>query len=321
MIRFLTVRSNFSRGVLAAVAAMGLVLAGMADANARGGKGGSIGSRGSKTYQAPPSTNTTPGQTQGIQRSMTQPGAAVAGAATSATAAATQAAKGSMVRNLLLGGLIGAGLASVFGTGALANVLGFLLQGLLIAGIVMLGIALFRRMSGATPAPATAAAVSGQAARRPDQNLQRTAMGGLGGSAPALQLVDADFDAFQRLLTEVQGAYGANDIDALGKRVTPEMLSYFAAELDDNRKQGLRNELGPVTLLQGDLSEAWREAGSEYATVAMRYSLTDATVDRNGNVVSGDRNRPQEVTEVWTFRRDPNAGPSGWELSAIQQTA
>lgn len=321
MIRFLSIRSKLTRSALVAVAVVGLVIGGIADADARGGKGGSVGSRGSKTFQAPPSTTTAPGQAQGIQKSMTQPGA-VAGAATAgaATAAASQAAKGSMMRNLLLGGLIGAGLASVFGAGALANVLGFLLQGLLIAGVVMLGIMLFRRLMGgaATPAAATASASTARA-NPAQQPLQRAAVGGLGG-APALQLADADFDTFQRLLTEVQAAYGRADVDALGDRMTPEMLSYFAGELEDNRKKGVRNELGPVSLLQGDLSEAWREAGSDYATVAMRYSLTDAMIDRNGTVISGDRNRAQDVTELWTFRRDPNAGSAKWELSAIQQT-
>jgi predicted lipid-binding transport protein (Tim44 family) len=51
----------------------------------------------------------------------------------------------------------------------------------------------------------------------------------------------------------------------------------------------------------------------------MRYSLKDVTLDRTtGRVVDGDRDRPQEVTEVWTFRRD-NGGP--WKVSAIQQAA
>jgi predicted lipid-binding transport protein (Tim44 family) len=76
-----------------------------------------------------------------------------------------------------------------------------------------------------------------------------------------------------------------------------------------------------VKLLQGDLAEAWHEAGSDYATVAMRFAIVDATVDRaTGRVVSGDRNTPQEVTEIWTFRRDDRDPKQGWQLSAIQQS-
>jgi predicted lipid-binding transport protein (Tim44 family) len=38
-----------------------------------------------------------------------------------------------------------------------------------------------------------------------------------------------------------------------------------------------------------------------------------------GRVVSGDRAVSQEVTEVWTFRRDHRDPAPGWQLSAIQQ--
>jgi predicted lipid-binding transport protein (Tim44 family) len=70
-------------------------------------------------------------------------------------------------------------------------------------------------------------------------------------------------------------------------------------------------------LLQGDLAEAWREGETDYASVAMRYSLIDKTVDRaTGRLVEGSES-PTEATEVWTFLR-PRGG--NWELSAIQQT-
>ena len=117
-----------------------------------------------------------------------------------------------------------------------------------------------------------------------------------------------------------RAAYGRENTDALGAMTTPEMLSYFSQDLAENAKKGVRNELSDAKLLQGDLAEAWQEAGSDYATVAMRYSLVDAMVDRTtGRVVSGDRAAPQEVTEVWTFRRDDRDPGQGWQLSAIQQ--
>ena len=95
------------------------------------------------------------------------------------------------------------------------------------------------------------------------------------------------------------------------------MAGYFQEELNDNARNNAINKISDVRLLQGDLAEAWREGPTDYATVAMRYSLKDATVDRTtGRVVEGDRDNPQEVVELWTFRRD-NGGP--WKVSAIQQ--
>ena len=141
-------------------------------------------------------------------------------------------------------------------------------------------------------------------------------------SGPTLAIGQADLDTFEKLLGDIQTAYGREDIEQLGEKTTPEMLSYFSQDLAENTKQGVHNEVSGVKLLQGDLSEAWRENGLEYATVAMRFSIIDAMVDRaNGRVVSGDRTRPTEATELWTFRRDDRARTDGWQLSAIQQAA
>lgn len=318
MSRLMTTR--IASAAVAAIAGLGLM---MTLADARPGGGGSSGSRGSKTFQAPPSTNTAPGTAAPMQKSITQPGTvkpSVAAPAAGATAAAAQAARPSLMRNLLLGGLMGAGLAMLFGSGTFAAVAGFILQTLLIGGLIALAVMFFRSRRSGTPALASATAAP---TSQPAASLNaRQGMGFGGGAEPPLQLADADFDAFGRLLGDIQLAYGRGELKALETRTTPEMLSYFASELDTNKRKGVHNEIGGPKLLQGDLSEAWREGNDDYATVAMRYAITDATVDvASGNVVSGSRTEPQTVTEIWTFRRTRNAGPQAWELSAIQQTA
>ena len=84
-----------------------------------------------------------------------------------------------------------------------------------------------------------------------------------------------------------------------------------------NRARNDVNKVSDVKLLQGDLAEAWREGDTDYASVAMRFSLVDKTLDRStGRLVEGSE-QPTEATEVWTFVR-PRGG--NWELSAIQQT-
>jgi predicted lipid-binding transport protein (Tim44 family) len=226
-------------------------------------------------------------------------------------------------RGVLMGGLVAAALASIFGFGALASVLGFVLQAALIAGIVYLVLMFIRGRS--QPALARAASSGSKDRASPTDFLQRQTKAygsAAGSSASAVNVSQQDLDTFERLLGEIQDAYGREDVDRLGALTTPEMLSYFSADLADNAKRGVRNEIGEVKLLQGDLSEAWRENGSEYATVAMRYALTDAIVDRSkGSVISGDPAKPTQTTEFWTFRRDDRDRPADWQLSAIQQAA
>jgi predicted lipid-binding transport protein (Tim44 family) len=123
-----------------------------------------------------------------------------------------------------------------------------------------------------------------------------------------------DFNAFERLLGEIEAAYSAEDLGRLRTLATPEMVSYMAEDLADNASKGVINRLSDVKLLQGDLAEAWREGDAEYATVALRFSLVDQTVDRaSGKVIKGG---PDEATEIWTFRR---ARGGQWLFSALQQ--
>jgi predicted lipid-binding transport protein (Tim44 family) len=94
-------------------------------------------------------------------------------------------------------------------------------------------------------------------------------------------------------------------------------VAYFARDLEQNKARNVVNKVSGTRLLQGDLAEAWREGDSDYASVAMRFSMVDKTVDRTtGRLVEGSE-QPTEATEVWTFLR-PRGG--SWELSAIQQT-
>jgi len=298
-------------------------------ADARVGRGGSFGSRGTRTYTAPPTTQTAPTTAKPVERSMTQPGAAQPAANTARPAANAPAGSrfGGGFGGLLLGGLLGAGLfgllsgAGLFGgLSGFASFLGLLLQVGLIAGAAYLVMGFIRSRQQ----PATAHAGSGTGG---GTSAQRGALNGVpggaatGASAPLL-IGAADYDAFERLLSEIQAAYSREDADALGAMTTPEMLSYFSRDIADYARKGVRNEVTDVKLLQGDLAESWREGGSDYATLAMRFSLRDALVERDtGRAVSG--NELEEATEVWTFRRDrdrPSEGwQQGWELSAIQQ--
>jgi predicted lipid-binding transport protein (Tim44 family) len=118
-------------------------------------------------------------------------------------------------------------------------------------------------------------------------------------------------------LGEVQAAWTRGDVMALKRIATPEMVSYLNEDLAANSSRGVENRVEDVKLEQGDLSEAWQEGGTQYASVAMRWSARDYEVSlADGRVSAGERDARQEHTEVWTFMRSQGGE---WILSAIQQ--
>jgi predicted lipid-binding transport protein (Tim44 family) len=157
-------RSRLMTVGLAVAAGLAIFAADLAQA--RVGGGGSAGSRGTRTYSAPPPTTTAP-KAAPIEKSMTNKGAPTTAQNAQPGAGAAQPSRFGGWRGLLMGGLIAAGLASIFGFGALASVLGFLLQFALIAGIVYLAVMFFRSRSG-QPALARAPAGAPDRAARDD---------------------------------------------------------------------------------------------------------------------------------------------------------
>ncbi|MDS7595175.1 Tim44 domain-containing protein [Agrobacterium tumefaciens] len=350
---------------LFAVAALGIAVSFVAVdmAEARRASGG-LGSRGTRTYSAPPSTSTAPGQAAPINRSMTpntnpstQPGAAQSTRPNAAQQPQQNRGlfggmMGGLMGGLLMGGLFGMLMGGGFG--GMAGFFGMLLQGLLIGGLIMLAMRFFASRRQGQPAFGGAGNNSarndysagnngqqgGSSFKIPQIGAKAGGFAGAGAAAAAsapvapkpvphenamsegdeIGVTQGDLETFQKMLEDVQAAYAAEDYGTLRKLTTPEAMSYLAEELSDNATSGVKNDVRDVTLLQGDVAEAWHEEGQDFATVAMRYSAIDVMRDRStGKVIEGDEHNPSEAVEMWTFVRRP--GNENWQVAAIQAAA
>jgi predicted lipid-binding transport protein (Tim44 family) len=340
------------RGRTVAALAAGLILfAGVAEARMGGGRGG-FGSRGARTYSPPPATRTAPETAAPIQRSQI-PQSQLQNRAGTPGAQAAQPGRFGGFGGGLMAGLLGAGLLGMLfgggffgGLGGLASFLGLMLQIGLVVFLASMALKWFRRRQEPAPAgayqrtsepggsvPPTGATGGGLGGALGGMGLGRglggRGLGGLGlggsqghdaprrsGKPDEVGIVEADFAAFERALVEMQDAYSRRDIEAVWSLATPEMAGYIQEELSESAEAGKVRSATDVRLLQGDLSEAWREGATDYATVAMRFSMIELVRDKaSGAVLEGDPDKPAEATELWTFRRD-NGGP--WKLSAIQ---
>jgi predicted lipid-binding transport protein (Tim44 family) len=308
-----------ARGMIQAIAvvlslALPVILV-VSSADARIGGGVSSGSRGARTFSAPPSTSTAPGTAQPFNRTFTQPGSPGLG---SPAGGGFFNRPGMGLFGGLAAGFLGAGLLGMLfgggmfgGLGGLSSILGLILQIGLIIMVVRLAMSWWQRRHQSAYAGAGAGPGAASSSFRAGTGF------GLGSGSAPLELTPGDYEAFERLLGEIQAAWSNEDIGKLRTLATPEMVSYFTRDLDANKARNRVNKTSAVKLLQGDLAEAWREGETDFASVAMRFSLIDKTLDRTtGQMVEGS-DQPAEVTEVWTFLRPRGAG---WELSAIQQT-
>jgi predicted lipid-binding transport protein (Tim44 family) len=269
-----------------------------------------MGSRGSHTFSAPPATGVAP-YASPMQRSLT-PGSSSYGYRSN------RGYYGGGFGSGLLGGLLGFGLAGLLlGHGFMGfGMFGFFGLLIRIAIIVFIVRWLLRMFRGPSPLYAGGptmfapnGAIGGGMGGGPMMG------GGQRGGVP-IAISPADYQAFEQLLMAVQAAWSAHDLNRLAALLTPEILSYLGEQLAGQTSRGVRNMVTDVRLVQGDLAEAWAEGGREYATVAMRFQMIDATYDQAGRLVDGSPTEHVTATEVWTFLRVPGGH---WILSAIQQ--
>ena len=271
-------------------------------ADARIGGGLSSGSRGTRTFSAPPSTSTAPSTAQPLNRTFTQPGSPGIGTSTAGGGFFNRPG-GGMLRGLAAG-FLGAGLFGMLfgggmfgGLGGMSSLFGLIIQIGLIVFVVRMAMSWWQRRTTPAYADGASAGLGGASSYRTGSGF------GLGSGSAPLEILPADYQAFEQLLGDIQAAWSNEDVAKLHTLATPEMVSYFNNDLQENRARNVVNKVSSTKLLQGDLSEAWREGDTDYASVAMRFSMIDKTVDRvSGRLVEGSE-QPTEATEVWTFVR------------------
>lgn len=295
-----------------------LVLAASTDAWARARSGGS---RGSRTYSAParpapasPDAPAAPSPTRTQTPSPQRPGLF-----------GGFGGFGGMLGGLLLGGLLGGLLFGAHGFGI--GLLDILLVG---GGLFLLMMFLRRRQAAHAPAYAMAgtptmasppAADTGWTRREPAEMPADSS--DLARGVGHLRTLDPSFDPAALtvlaggVFSRVQQSVMSRDLAPVRDYLTPEILAVLQEQCDQLRSGRRTNRIERVEVRGTELTEAWQETGRDYATVGIRASLLDYTVDdATGAVVEGSRTERQEIEEFWTFTRPVGTKP--WRLAAIQ---
>jgi predicted lipid-binding transport protein (Tim44 family) len=317
---------------LTVLVALAIAIAGVPDAFAKAGSG-SLGSRGSRTYDRPMQRSVTPPppaaapRPGAVESAPLSPQAAPMYRPNQASPLAAPAAPGFFQRNPfmagLAGGLVGAGIGSMlFGhspalaaasEGApAASLLGLLLQLALIGGLVWLAVRFFRGRSSAVPAP------------NPYARASHEHMEPMLASHPTAPRIEKEFEAapadqqaFSEILLGVQKAWSDGDLAAMKRWATPEVVSFMSEDLSNNASRGLANKVENVSLLKGDVTESWRENGRDYVTAVITFGCLDYMVRADtGALADGDPRTPVQHTEAWTFMRSANGR---WLLSAVEE--
>src|SRR6185369_10856219 len=304
---------------LAAVALLASLTVATMNADARAGGGGSIGSRGSRSYSRPVAP---PSQSSPYQQATPQRPAQPSPFQT------PQPAGGGFFRNMA-GGLVGGMLG-----GMLFRSLGFggggwggggggigIFEILLIGGIIYLIYRFVKKRREETPSSQN---VYNMDSYREPAAYQPIAADDVAAGLSHVRQMDPAFDE-QRFTDQVmdiffkiQGAWMNRDLAPVTGLLTPEMKRIFQEDVDRLLREHKVNRLENIAVRSVEISEVWQESGQDFITAMIYANLLDYTTDdASGQVVEGSKTDPVKFEEYWTFTR--SVGNNPWQLSAINQ--
>jgi predicted lipid-binding transport protein (Tim44 family) len=333
---------EFSKGfvglALSAVFFFGVSILAESSVWARAGGGGSMGSRGSRSFSSPqmPSSpsQSSPGMTTPQRNSFPgsqtqQPGGFFSRSPFMQGLAGGLA--GGLIGSLLFGGM-GHASPGAAGSGGI----GFL--DIAIVGLLLyLAYRFFRKRreqnasataqyAGTGPAPYDSGPGFQEAGypHTPETLEPTSGYRELDRGLDQIRRMDPGFneegfkETAQDLFFRVQAGWTNRSIKGIEGIVADQMAESFRSEFDSMNKRGIINRLENIAIRKVELSEAWQEMGKDYITVLFTANLLDYTLDEGtGAVLEGDRVNPVKFQEFWTFSRD--IGSRQWQLSAIDQ--
>jgi predicted lipid-binding transport protein (Tim44 family) len=295
------------------------------NAQARIGGGGSMGSRGSRSYSRPvaPPSQTSPSR----QYAPSQP---------ASPATPYQQPSRGMFGNFgssLLGGMAGGMLG-----GMLFRSLGFgggyggggggigLFEILLLAGIgymIYRFVKKKRENEGSYGEPGKVININDyqNQGQNPSYLPERDE---LGEGLSYVRQMDPSFDEkrfndnVMDIFFKIQGAWMNRDLSSVAGLLTDEMRGIMQSDIDTLLREKRVNRLENIAVRSVEISEVWQESGKDFITAMIYANLLDYTTDdATGSVVSGSKTEPVKFEEYWTFTRP--VGNNQWKLSGINQ--
>jgi len=144
----------------------------------------------------------------------------------------------------------------------------------------------------------------------------------------SIRSADSNFDpnhfiegakqAYEMIVT----SYAEGDLKALREFLSDDVYRSFEEAVKARDKDGLTLDQTFVGITKSNVLEAEVTDGAANVVVHFGSEMITATRDKSGEVKTGDPNRVENITDIWTFSRDVStartrANPN-WKLVATQ---
>lgn len=148
----------------------------------------------------------------------------------------------------------------------------------------------------------------------------------LGAVITQIKLADPSFtrqgfiegarSAFEMIIT----AFALGDMKTLRSLLSKDVYDNFSEAIRVRERASQTKETTLVGIDSTDILEASLEDGTASVTVKYVSDQVNATRSEDGEVVEGDPNGIEKVTDIWTFARNTKTSDPNWSLVATRSS-
>ena len=120
--------------------------------------------------------------------------------------------------------------------------------------------------------------------------------------------------AYEMIVT----AFADGDRKALKGLLSKDVFDGFSTAINDREMRGEKVESSFVGISKAEIADADVKGTEAQITLKLVSQLISATLDKDGNVIEGDKEAVTEVKDIWTFARDTRSRDPNWKLVATE---
>lgn len=120
--------------------------------------------------------------------------------------------------------------------------------------------------------------------------------------------------AYEMIVT----AFADGDRKTLKNLLSREVYDGFAKAIADRESRGEQVRASFVGIDSAKITGAEVLKNEVHVTLRFVSQIVSATLDAAGKVIDGDPDKVAEVTDLWTFARDPRSKDPNWRLVATE---
>jgi predicted lipid-binding transport protein (Tim44 family) len=136
----------------------------------------------------------------------------------------------------------------------------------------------------------------------------------------AIAAQDSSFDP-RHFLSGARGAYemivlafANGDRRSLKDLLSAEVYESFDTAIKDRERQERKTETRFVSVDKAEIVSAEARDRAAQLTVRFVSQMISVTRDKAGTIVDGNPDKVADITDVWTFARDPTSRDPNWKL-------